>query len=381
MDFVSIYMTANILLVPVFSAIICSALVAFSLQDCQSYQEKKLKCIALAYLLISGTGWFVTFCYEINPVWFVYLNVVCLLSYVFPSIFFYRIIRMLTRIGSPEHFPLWHYVLPLSLGTALLTWSLFVPFDAQLQIVTSKAEILPQEYEIFARFFTTKPLWRVIFGLMYYLFTILLLIHYYKRANVKEAQVQQPARWVIFLIGISIASLFSSLLPTFMPRSKILHSVWTLIVSLSIALQHILLSYHIIRRNYTLFIVLDRRNPSRTTKKYHKGELNRSRFEGYFCKHSPYLDPDYKITDLSEALNVSRTSLSFFINQEYHVTFTRYLNQWRLKKMNYLRLQPQNQGKSMSTLAKQAGFKDYRHYVRAIKIEKEENNKEKETNK
>lgn len=80
--------------------------------DCVKREEKKLKKVVLFYLLIYGLGWFVTFSYEFFPVLFVWLNVVCLFTYVSASIFFYRIVRFLTRLGLEENFSTLHYVLP-----------------------------------------------------------------------------------------------------------------------------------------------------------------------------------------------------------------------------------------------------------------------------
>lgn len=94
----------------------------FSMQDCVKLEEKKLKWIVLFYLLISGLGWFVTFSYEFYPVLFVWLNVACLFTYVSASIFFYRIIRFLTRLGVKENFSVLHYVLPAALVGVMLVW-------------------------------------------------------------------------------------------------------------------------------------------------------------------------------------------------------------------------------------------------------------------
>lgn len=199
--------------------------VGLSLQDCLSREERDLKRILLVYLSVSATGWLVTFCYQFYPSLFVRLNVVCLLCFVLPSIFFYRIVRFLTRLGEPEEFPPLHYLVPGLLALAMLVWSCFVPFDVRLEIVRGKAEVIPAGYEWYTRFFTLKPLLRVVFGLLYYILTLALLVSYYKRARGKDTLVRGPAGWVIFLVGVSIASLLSSVLPTFMPRSRFYYSL------------------------------------------------------------------------------------------------------------------------------------------------------------
>lgn len=121
--------------------------VGLSLQDCLSREERDLKRILLVYLSVSATGWLVTFCYQFYPSLFVRLNVVCLLCFVLPSIFFYRIVRFLTRLGEPEEFPPLHYLVPGLLALAMLVWSCFVPFDVRLEIVRGKAEVIPAGYE------------------------------------------------------------------------------------------------------------------------------------------------------------------------------------------------------------------------------------------
>lgn len=392
MNISSTYVTAIIPLIPFFSAIASGILVAFSLQDCLKREERRLKRIVLFYFSISGIGWFVTICYAFSPVLFTWLNIVCLLSFILPAIFFFRIIRFLTRLGQPENFSLLHYVLPGILVTVTLIWSLFIPFDVQLEIVRGRAEIVPAGYESFARFYTLKPLFRVVFGLTYYLLAIGVLAGYYKRATGNKAIVRRPANWVLFLIGISLASLFSSVLPTFlMKRVEFYSSIWTLIVALSIAMQHVLLAYHVMRRDYVPYIITEKatRQPKVTKKhaqqmegqaveikekaprKQHSGKLNRRRFENFIRNEKPYLNPDYKITDLVEALDINRTTLSAFINRTYGVNFNRYLNRLRLKELEKLRSKPAGQGKSISSLLDKAGFKDFRNYSRAAAAERE----------
>ena len=392
MDISATYITAIIPLIPFFSAIASGILVVFSLQDCLKWEERRLKRIVLFYFSISGIGWFVTLCYAFSPVLFTWLNVVCLLTFILPAIFFYRIIRFLTRLGKPENFSMLHYLLPGILVIVTLVWSFFVPFSVQLEIVTGKAEIYPAGYEGFTRFYTLKPLFRVIFGLIYYLLAIGVLAGYYKRATGNKAIVHKPANWVLFLVGVSLASLFSSVLPTFiMKRVEFYSSIWTLIVALSIAMQHVLLAYHIMRRDYVPYIITEKapKQPKVTKehaqqieeqaveikekapRKQHSGKLNRRTFESFIRNEKPYLNPDYKITNLVEDMDINRTALSAFINRTYGMNFNRYLNRLRLKELEKLRSQPAGKGKSISSLLDKVGFKDFRNYSRAAAAERE----------
>lgn len=376
MEIMTTYWMAMAVLIPAFSSAACGILMAFALQDSQTWEEKKLKKVVLAYFATEGIAWCITFFYPFCPKVFVWLNVPCLLSYALISILFYRVIRFLTRLGQPENFPSVHYLLPGLLAVVMLVWSLFVPFDTQVEIVKGKALVFPQGYEAYARFFTFKLPLRLLFGVVYYIFTIVLLVKYYKKAD-KQASIHKPAKWVLFLIGISLASLISSLLPAFKPRGEILYSLWTLLLTSNIAVMQILLGYHIIRRKYLLYYIP---TPDGGTtigagscfqRRRHAGTLNRSRFESFIRDRKPYLNPDYKITDLVEDLDVNRTAVSFFINQTYGINFNRYLNRLRLKELEQLRRHPDNQGKSISSLTAKAGFKDFRNYTRAMAVERE----------
>lgn len=387
MNSLDAYTTALTSLIPFISALGCGLLVGFSLSDCVKREEKKLKKVILFYLFISGLGWFVTFSYEFFPALFVWLNVACLFTFVSASIFFYRIVRFLTRLGLEENFSVLHYVLPVALVVVMLVWSMQVPFDVQLEIVTSKARVIPEGYRAFTLFFTSKPLLRVAFGLVYYILAIRVLMKYYKRASGNRVIVRQPMSWLLFLVGISIASLFSSVLPTLMPRGEILHSVWTLIVALSIAAQHLLLSYHIICRDYYPYIITEEMQKAENRIKrvhlpdgqmievpfrQHKGMMKRVHFEKYIQKERPYLKPDYRISDMVEALDVNRTELSKFINSTYGVNFNRYINRLRLKEIERLRALPENENKPLAKLVAGAGFGTYRSYRRARIAEENE---------
>ena len=386
MDLITSYTMAMAVLIPAFSSAACAALIAFALQDCLTWEEMMLKKITFAYFVVEGIAWCITFCYPFCPALFVCLNALCLLSYVLIPVFFYRVIRYLTRLGQPENFSPLHYLIPGLLAAVMLVWSFLVPFDVQVEIVKGKALVFPRGYETYAHFFTLKFFFRLLWGVVYYILTIALLAGYYRKAGNQNLKCK-PARWILFLIGISLTSLISSLLPAYKPRGEILYSFGTLLVTTGIAAQQILLSYHIIRRKYMLYYMPEIvEKPVAETRikpwrKQHTGKLNRIRFENFIGESKPYLNPDYKIIDLVEDMDVNRTALSAFINRTYGVNFNRYLNRLRLKELARLRSQPENQGKSISSLIDKVGFKDFRNYSRAVAAERDAATERKEAGK
>ena len=90
------------------------------------------------------------------------------------------------------------------------------------------------------------------------------------------------------------------------------------------------------------------------------------------------------MTDMAEAMGVNRTVMSNFVNQTYGVNFRRYLNQCRIREYQTLIAHPSNEQKNPYQVMTMAGFKDSRHFQRAIQLEntyKEQTDKESPINK
>ncbi|GAB6011803.1 AraC family transcriptional regulator [Viscerimonas tarda] len=380
-----LYLAMLAMLIPVFTAGTCMILAAFSRMNCLTRQEKTLKTILVLYLSMTFLTWFTIFCYYIFPKAFVVLNIPCLAGFILAPLFFYRVIRFLTRLEQAEQFSPWHYLLPALIGATFLLWSLFVPFEAQVEIVASRKLVVAGEYEAYSRFFTTKPLLRMLFVFVYYGFIARLLVRYYRRTNDADVPVRKPARWMVYLIVLSLVSVFSSVISALLPRNEILASVWTAVTAFCMSGQFIALTFHIVRRRYLPYAVHPEPEEEVETKeeiekseesgeqeddrRFHSGKLTRRRVNAYFRKEKPYLQADFKITDLAEAMDVNRAVMSGFINKAYKMNFNRFLNLWRLRELERLQALPSNRGKSIAKLIGRAGFTEERQYYRAKRSE------------
>jgi AraC-like DNA-binding protein len=101
------------------------------------------------------------------------------------------------------------------------------------------------------------------------------------------------------------------------------------------------------------------------------GEITAERLENYFRKMKPYLNSQFRITDMVGELKVNRSVLSAFINTTYGVNFSRMVNRWRLAEVKRLAAQPANKDKSLRQLVVRAGFTDMKHYRRAKEQEEQ----------
>jgi len=97
------------------------------------------------------------------------------------------------------------------------------------------------------------------------------------------------------------------------------------------------------------------------------------RLEEYISDVKPYLDTEFRITDLAEAIGTNRTFLSSFINRIYGVNFNRFMNGYRLGELEELMRNPALASKGRMQLIAQAGFGSYRSYLRAKDICEAEN--------
>ncbi len=364
---------------PFFSALTCCVMVWVSLYDSLSVEERRLKQIVTIYLATDACAWLMCFCYSFYPRTFVYLNVPCFLSFVLVPILFYRMVCFLTLPGKKEEFSRLHYLVPVLYGIVLLVWSFFVPFEVQLKMVEGQSFVFLEGYEGFSFFFLSKPQMRGIFGIIYFILIVKQLIQYTQKAKGSSSLIRKPLRGTVFLMALSLSLLFTSLLLMFFPRSIPFSQPCIVVAMIITLIQHILLAYYIIRRQYVLYVIPEEVNTKLDSKKgvndserrRHHGKITRRKLESYFRNEKPYLRADFKITELVEVFDVNRTTLSSFINRTYGMNFNGYVNKWRLKEFKRLSGLAENKRKSIQSYVTKAGFYDLRQYYRVVKRERE----------
>ncbi len=95
--------------------------------------------------------------------------------------------------------------------------------------------------------------------------------------------------------------------------------------------------------------------------------LSRERIDHYIETRKPWLNPAFRIGDMAEDLFSNRAYVSAFINSEYGVNFSRFVNGYRLEEVERLREEARRkkQRVPMLQLILNAGFSSYRSYLRA----------------
>ena len=357
------------LFAPAVFCVSCCLLLGFSHMDSLTRDERKLKNIVISYLLSDVIVWMGLFSYYFaKEEVFVIMSVPLIASFLFSVVQLYRIIRLLTRLGQPENFPKFHYVLIGVITSLFLAGLLVFPMDVQVAIVKSRQTVIAGEYAAYSRFFTSKPLIRLIFQLVYFVAIYLLFMDYFRKIQKMENQVSKPARWVLFMAGLLVITVFASLVALFAPRDTVFAQQWLLCTSFGGSGLYVLLTYHIIRRKYLLYVAYPvKRKIIMTEGGYRRriGQITREKIETYFHEKKPYMNPDFKMTDLIEEIDVNRTAVSAFINRTYGLNFSQYVNQWRINELKRLLSMPGNENESAASLYRQAGFGELKQYYRA----------------
>ena len=366
-------------ILPIFCSAICSVFTLLLLLNYRNLGERKLWRVVSIYYILIAVWWSSVLWHTLyEDSIFLPVDILFALSYIYIPVLFYNIIYNLTYLGNKKNFSVLNYLWP-------------VPTLAIILIATVR--ILPPEGEIFTslllferytEFFISSLLLRFITAIVYIVPVCLLLWRYYKQTELQKANMDRKylsiksSRWLIVFFMLSIAMLLIAFLPSWIRTSQ-----WLIrLNALCIMTQEVLLTYQVVRRQYLAYITFDLfpANEKKTGNNGSiaqqplvpdnmRGQLNRKTFENYLSQQKPYLNPDFKLTDMAEVMGVNRTIMSNFINQTYGMNFRRYLNLWRIKEYQILMEHPSNERKNPYQIMVMAGFKDSRHFQRAIQLE------------
>ncbi|WP_341465567.1 AraC family transcriptional regulator [Bacteroides nordii] len=381
-------------ILPIFCSAICSVFALLLIWNYRNLAERKLRRVVSIYCTLIAVWWssFLWHVLSDDPV-FLPVDIPFALSYIYIPILFYNIVYYLTYLGNKRNFPIQNYLWPIPTLAIILIASVWISppeggFSTGLLLLERYTEL-----------FISGLLLRFIPAVAYIVPTGLLLSRYYKQTVLLKADTDRKylriisSRWIIVFFILSIAILLIAFLPSLVGASQ-----WLIrLNALCIMAQEILLTYQIICRQYLsyktsdLFPVNEKKtgNNSLNAKQHLEPDnaheqLSRRTFENYMSQQKPYLNPNFKLTDMAEAMGVNRTIMSNFVNQTYGINFKRYLNQCRIREYQIQMEDPSNERKNLYQVMAMAGFKDFRHFQRAIQLEniyKEQSHKEPQINK
>jgi AraC-like DNA-binding protein len=261
----------------------------------------------------------------------------------------------------------------------MLYLSIVTPIDEQLATFHSDG-IYKNGASLFT-FFSNKLLIRLLFSTTYVILSFRRLTPYKQYIKGYSSNEERSSlKWLKIYLFFMVCLIPIPLVGAFISRSNLANSYFAWIYAAVLIFQHSYLTYNVIKEYYVLpdpwvhddddFAELseaDRENKTTDTLETKK-ELSKEEFEIVLKQCKPFQKPNLKITDLAELTGNNRTYMSSFINKEYGMNFSRFINILRLEEYNQLRSDKRNKNKSNTELVEKAGFGSYRSYNRFLKV-------------
>lgn len=355
---------------PLFTSVICGIVMMAAYRRSKARERRLLLRLVILFYATSAFSWFSLGLYLFMPEVLVYLHSVTLFSLLTTQVLVYHLVWLLTQTDGRGRFPVIHYMLPFVLAGGLALWSAFVPFDVQLYILESRG-MAPEGYEVYTAFFTSKMPLFFVCNVAYSIAGLIRNGRFQKTIGNFSADLSYTSpQWLYLLLVVTLAAIPLALGFIILGKGGVIVWPGTLLLVLLIMFQDIVIGYNMFTGNYILisYPAEDEEGDGESGSK----KVSRSQLEDYMSGEKPFLNPKVKITDLVVALHTNRTYLSAFINSEYKMNFSRFINRYRLQELEKLRSDPDYIHLTGIELVEYAGFGNYRAYLRALIVEREE---------
>lgn len=348
---------------PMLSALVCCVLMIMYRRGSSNTTQRRLAAIMILTYVTAVICWFGIIVYVADYDWFVWINTLFFFAMMLDQVLLCNFLYNITGTGKREKLHKLHYVIPVLLAVLMGVWSLLVPYEVQYYIVETRGEPAPG-YLWYSRFFSaTVPIF-IIYNIIYPLLG-LFRIKAYRREVVNYSADEQRAStgWLyrlIFLVWLTLPVASGVL---FVHKSVFFSSPLTVLGAFLPIFQYLIICYNLMSGNYVII------QPTETEESEGDGnakakKIDRKKFETYIREKKPYLNSKLKITDMCAELGTNRSYLSSFINSEYGMNFSGYINRQRLDELDRIRVAPENRNAAGIDLVLCAGFSSYRSYIR-----------------
>lgn len=283
-------------------------------------------------------------------------------SFGFIPVFLYRITHIITDTGERKRFPACHFILPACLTLIICAIALAVPFRQRW------TAIYDNEVNLTSAIIDSTFIVCIVLCILYSWLSLLRIKAYKRRITDYSADIYRMSLdWLSFIV------LFRVVLQT-LPIAGLILGVglfdglgfaWAF-TTLPAVFTHIVLCLSILSENYVILEPVSVKEKEMTASGNYP-QLARQQVEQYLEDRKPYLNPEFKITDMARDLASNRTYISAFINREYGVNFNRFINNYRLKEVERLHAEAvqRKQKTPVLEIVLHAGFSNYRSYFRA----------------
>lgn len=352
---------------PFTSGVVCLIIVAVFLQREKDARIAEITRVLGIELLACVMCWMSLICFVMFPGVYKRIEPVFFLAILYAQVFTYRFVFLHTRTEDNDRFSRLHYLLPLVPSAIMLACSLVFSLEERLRIRFERppigGDIAPYTLMVYL-----IPLLFLGYNL-YYSICSLCRISRYSRAvaDYSADEGRSSQGWLRLLIVIALSSLPLAVIPSVMGPGFFFTSLLTMAGVGAIVFKDVILTFNTITHNYVLILPENTDTPKEENNtEPAKVKISRAVFDRYIADSKPFLNPELRITDLALAFGTNRTYLSVFINREYGMNFSHYINSLRLDELRRIRRAPEMSGLDGLELVERAGFSSYRGYLRFV---------------
>ena len=289
---------------------------------------------------------------------------------------YYLYIRLLTRDVNFKYSYLWHLLPAITIAILLelsFQFASVVEKEAYINFVLIHNKWPGEEASIMLKtmasiFFTG----RIIFGLQVFTYLFLgyrLVKKYNKRiANFYSNLEGKQLVWVELLtISLMITAVVSSV-ANFLGRSYFLDNNLLFIPSTLFSFLFFIIGLQGNKQDHNIAdVVFDEREGAKLTEIKVNNKDLKEKLTGFMEKEKAFLDPHFRITTLCVKLYTNRTYLSNLINSEFEMSFSEFINQYRIKYAKKLMTADTDSNYSINHFSEEAGFGSVSSFNRAFK--------------
>lgn len=124
--------------------------------------------------------------------------------------------------------------------------------------------------------------------------------------------------------------------------------------------------FFFLRHRKTAALLFGKRRPPKIMDTSEATEKVIHTLETHIARDKPYLNPDLKIADVAQSLNIPPHRLSKIFNGNLHVSFAEYINSYRIEEAKRLIVEPSNF--TIEAIGHQSGFNSKSAFYKAFKL-------------
>ncbi len=353
------------LVAPIIVALTCIFILALYRKDNQEADIQKIVNVLILQLVSCVVSWLCSIFFWGATSFFVYIQWLFVPSILYSQILTYRYIFIHTVTKRGEQFSLWHYLWPLIPGMLFFISIFIYPQSLREYIVSVRPSIkeAPQFYNFMIQ---TVSILFLLTNIIYSAFSICRISRYRKAVvNFSADESRTSLLWLKWLVYITLSSIPLGIITLIFGTGIAITLFLAILGVAAVILKGVIPIHNIMNREYVLmYTIAELEAPEEDDSIDKKSSIIKvETFERYIRTKKPYLNPDLRITDLLEPLGTNRTYLSSFINSQYGMNFSRYINHLRLKELEHRRSLPKNAAIEGIELVEQVGFRTYRNYL------------------